>query len=93
MLPVLTHATTTGHDVACVMVHDCTTGHEHFGFSQSRPYPLGEVQAMHRKGGGGEAIGRWCEEYYRRADLSCSRAQQITSCTELVLSEFPASSR
>ena len=33
------------------------------------------------------------EEYYRRADLSCSRAQQITSCTELVLSEFPASSR
>jgi non-canonical (house-cleaning) NTP pyrophosphatase len=92
VVPILTHKCTYAHDVACVIVEDLHTGSRAHEFSQSRPYPLEEVQAMHRRGVPGPAIGKWCAEHYCEATLSCSRADQVQDCTALVLSSIAARS-
>ena len=41
---IVTHTMTSAIDVCCVIVENFSTGERAFSFSQSRPYPLSDVQ-------------------------------------------------
>jgi len=78
---------TFAHDICCVVVRDLSAkraGKEDYdahNFSQSRPYPLTEVQEMRRKGSSGEEIGGWCKRYYDNRGLQLTRRDQIQTAT------------
>lgn len=88
VVPVVTHTATFGHDVACVMVSDVASQRTRHAFSQSRPYPLSIVQEMARQGMSGGEVGAFCAAHYEKMELTCTRDEQIRSCTRLVLSEL-----
>eukprot|EP00931_Biecheleriopsis_adriatica_P009597 TRINITY_DN110666_c0_g1_i1.p1 TRINITY_DN110666_c0_g1~~TRINITY_DN110666_c0_g1_i1.p1 ORF type:complete len:227 (-),score=30.64 TRINITY_DN110666_c0_g1_i1:274-954(-) len=88
VIPIVSHTGTSGHDIACVIVENVQTGAVSFAFSQSRPYPLEDVQRLKREGKSNQAIGGWCKTHYGAIDLTHSRLRQIKDCTMLVLSSM-----
>ena len=88
VVPIVTHTATFGHDVACVMVSDVASQRTRHAFSQSRPYPLAIVQEMARQGMSGGEVGEFCCAHYEKAELACTRDEQICACTRLVLSDL-----
>ena len=88
VLPIVTHTTTSGHEVACVMVTDVASQRTRHAFSQTRPYPLAIVQEMARQGMSAAEVAEFCAAHYEKAELTCSHADQIRVCTQLVLSDL-----
>ena len=88
VIPIVTHTTTSGHEVACVMVTDVASQRTRHAFSQTRPYPLAIVQEMARQGMSAAEVAEFCAAHYEKAELTCSHADQIRVCTQLVLSDL-----
>jgi non-canonical (house-cleaning) NTP pyrophosphatase len=83
---ILTHTQTHAVDICCVVIEHTRTGKQAFSFSQSRPYPLSDVQEKKRRGEKG--IGAWCAEFYRTAALPESRGNQIVTATTMALAQL-----
>ena len=88
VIPIVTQTTTSGHEVACVMVMDVASQRTRHAFSQTRPYPLAIVQEMARQGMSAAEVADFCAAHYEKAELTCSHADQIRTCTQLVLSDL-----
>jgi non-canonical (house-cleaning) NTP pyrophosphatase len=88
VIPIVSRTTTSGHEVACVMVMDVTSQRTRHAFSQTRPYPLTIVQEMARQGMSAAEVAEFCAAHYEKAELTCSHADQIRVCTQLVLSDL-----
>ena len=88
VIPIVTQTTTSGHEVACVMVTDVASQRTRHAFSQTRPYPLAIVQEMARQGMSDAEVADFCAAHYEKAELTCSHDDQIRVCTQLVLSDM-----
>lgn len=85
---LLSHSQTQAVDVCCVVVEDVSTGTQGVSFSQSRPYPLADVQEMIRSGVTRLEIGEFCKKYYAGAQLSASRADQVESAARMAFEQL-----
>jgi non-canonical (house-cleaning) NTP pyrophosphatase len=88
---LLSHQHTFAVDVCCVVIEHVASGTQRFSFSQSRPYPLSEVQAKLRCGE--KDIGKWCSKYYEQLSLPESRSDQVTTATRMALAQLHAALR
>ena len=87
---LLQHQGTIGIDFACVLVNSNPLDNDeqiYIGFSQGRPYPLETIQNMKRDGYSNEDIGDFCVEYYKNAQLSINREDQVFQATLMALSQ------
>ena len=85
-----------GHEVACVLVREAASRRAAHAFSQSRPWPLAQVQAAERAGHGGGAstarvVAEICRRHHERSPrLAAARAEQLGMCMRVALAELRA---
>eukprot|EP00930_Biecheleria_cincta_P018871 TRINITY_DN14562_c0_g2_i1.p1 TRINITY_DN14562_c0_g2~~TRINITY_DN14562_c0_g2_i1.p1 ORF type:complete len:197 (+),score=21.55 TRINITY_DN14562_c0_g2_i1:62-652(+) len=85
---LLSHSSTSGLDVACVVIECVANGRQAMNISQSRPYPLERVQQMKRAGTSNEDIGKFCKKWYEDKRFPLSRKEQIKSSIAFALAEL-----
>lgn len=95
VLPIVTREATLGHEVACVLVREEASERTAHAFSQSRPWPLAQVQAAERAGYGGASTARdvaeLCRRHHERSPrLAAARPEQLGMCMRVALAELCA---
>jgi non-canonical (house-cleaning) NTP pyrophosphatase len=85
---VITHRKTHAIDICCVVIEHVKTGQHTFSFSQSRPFPLDDVQIRTQDGESHKDIGAYCEDFYRKLGPTFSRTTQIVTATTTTLEQI-----